>query len=374
MRATKVVPDDVSGLGNMKKLYFGLMVLPIALAMMVSSCTKEDSNINNNGNGNSENTERKIEKFTSISYSDAGDYTIGEREVSSFVWDGNKLVKRIGGEGTGWCWSYNYEGDRLVEILQYSGNNNRIHYRTTFTYNNDKISEYDRYYSNVGFDSKDIDHCKYRLNYNDRGEITSVTGTNDNGTTLSYQLTWQNGNLTQYVYQYESTTNGWTQTTSFTYDDKIPWRSGLEVIAYGNGFTPAFLKMNNNPLSDVFHSVNNNGTESNSTTNYTYTYDGNYVQSYSPNQRSVIYIKYTNTSDLAPTTYKVTTLHDYYVGGNKVGTVRGAGTYAVGKTVKLLAIPDDGYHFVQWSNGSTSNPLVFTVTNDVEYQATFEAD
>lgn len=358
------------GKKKMKKHYIGLLALPIALAMMLTSCSKDDNSSDNNvnGNGNSENTERKIEKFTSISYHDNGDYTSGSKEVNSFEWDGNKLIKRIFGDGTGWCWSYNYEGDRLSEILQYDGRTNRVYTRTVFTYTNNRISEYDRYDSDTGFDSKDVDHCKFCLNYNDKDEIISAIGTYDDGTTLSYQLTWQDGNLTQYVYRYESATDGWTSTNSYTYDNKISWRSGQEVIAYGNGFNPPLLKKNNNPLSEMYNSVDNDGTEYNSTTNYTYTYDGDYVQSYSTGSNSICYIKYTNTSDPAPTTCNVKVQY------STEGTVKGYGVYATGKLVKLLAIPSDGYHFVRWSNGSISNPLSFNVTNDIELQAIFEAD
>lgn len=354
----------------MKKHYIGLLALPIALAMMLTSCSKDDSSSNNNGNGNgnSEISERKIEKFTSISYRDLGDYTSGEKQINSFIWDGNKLIKRIDGDGTGWCWSYNYEGDRLSEILQYDGRTNRVYTRTVFTYTNNRISEYDRYHSNTGFDSKDVDHCKFCLNYNDKDEITSVIGVYDDGTTLSYQLTWQNGNPTQIDYRHEFNNEVITSTNSFVYDNKISWRSGMEVIAYGNGFNYLFLKKNNNPLSVIYHSVNSDGTESNSTTNYTYTYDGNYVTSLTEGAYTS-YLKYTNTSDPTPTTLNV------FANGNySEGSVKGGGVYASGKLVKLLAIPKNGYHFVRWSNGSISNPLSFNVTNDIELQAIFEAD
>ena len=54
------------------------------------------------------------------------------------------------------------------------------------------------------------------------------------------------------------------------------------------------------------------------------------------------------------------------------GTVEGAGTYVEGTTVYLTAIPAEGYHFVKWSNESTTNPLTITVTEDIELQAIFD--
>ena len=56
-----------------------------------------------------------------------------------------------------------------------------------------------------------------------------------------------------------------------------------------------------------------------------------------------------------------------------MGTVTGAGKYYEGKTVTLKATPKTGHEFVDWSNGSTDNPMVFTATEDVELTANFEA-
>ena len=54
------------------------------------------------------------------------------------------------------------------------------------------------------------------------------------------------------------------------------------------------------------------------------------------------------------------------------GTVEGAGTYVEGTTISLTATPAEGYHFVKWSNESTTNPLTITVTKDIELQAIFD--
>ena len=56
-----------------------------------------------------------------------------------------------------------------------------------------------------------------------------------------------------------------------------------------------------------------------------------------------------------------------------MGTVSGSGEYAEGSTATLEATPKAGYKFVNWSNGSTDNPLKITVTEDVEVTANFEA-
>ena len=56
-----------------------------------------------------------------------------------------------------------------------------------------------------------------------------------------------------------------------------------------------------------------------------------------------------------------------------MGSVSGAGEYAEGKTATLTANANPGYKFVNWSNGSTDNPLKITVTEDIEITANFEA-
>lgn len=56
-----------------------------------------------------------------------------------------------------------------------------------------------------------------------------------------------------------------------------------------------------------------------------------------------------------------------------MGTVSGAGTYVEGDEVTLTATPKTGHIFVDWSNGETTNPLVFNATEDVELTANFKA-
>ena len=56
------------------------------------------------------------------------------------------------------------------------------------------------------------------------------------------------------------------------------------------------------------------------------------------------------------------------------GTVSGGGTYNYGQTVLCTAIPTSGYHFVQWSNGNTSNPYIITADSNISLTAQFAPD
>lgn len=54
------------------------------------------------------------------------------------------------------------------------------------------------------------------------------------------------------------------------------------------------------------------------------------------------------------------------------GTVSGSGTYAIGETVSISAMPDEGYEFTGWNDGDNSNPRTIAVNDDIVYTAIFE--
>jgi hypothetical protein len=62
------------------------------------------------------------------------------------------------------------------------------------------------------------------------------------------------------------------------------------------------------------------------------------------------------------------------VNDDAAGAVYGGGTYDYGASVTLFALPNMGYHFVRWTDGSTDYPRVVTVTGDATYTAEFESD
>ena len=54
-----------------------------------------------------------------------------------------------------------------------------------------------------------------------------------------------------------------------------------------------------------------------------------------------------------------------------MGTVSGGGVYEAGDKATVTAMPVEGYHFVNWSDGEEANPYEFTVTEDVSLSALF---
>ena len=53
------------------------------------------------------------------------------------------------------------------------------------------------------------------------------------------------------------------------------------------------------------------------------------------------------------------------------GYVSGAGSYPEGTTVVIEAVPNEGYEFDCWDDGSTENPRTVTVQSGSTYRASF---
>lgn len=69
-------------------------------------------------------------------------------------------------------------------------------------------------------------------------------------------------------------------------------------------------------------------------------------------------------------TYTLTALSNNYL----AGTVTGGGSYNYTSVVSVLAVPNEHYHFVQWSDLLTDNPRNITMTQDTLITAQFEID
>lgn len=53
------------------------------------------------------------------------------------------------------------------------------------------------------------------------------------------------------------------------------------------------------------------------------------------------------------------------------GTIQGGGTYLFGTTVRLVALPADGYIFTNWHDGIAENPRYIVLTQDTTITAAF---
>jgi len=78
----------------------------------------------------------------------------------------------------------------------------------------------------------------------------------------------------------------------------------------------------------------------------------------------------TYTASFEQITYTVTATAN----NAQFGTVIGSGVYNYGAAVTLTATAEDGYHFVQWSDGTTVNPYQFNIFENKNITAIFEED
>lgn len=76
------------------------------------------------------------------------------------------------------------------------------------------------------------------------------------------------------------------------------------------------------------------------------------------------------TAQFAPNNFTITVVSS----DNNMGTVSGGGSYAYNGTAVLMAMATTHHHFVQWSDGNTSNPRVLVVTSNATYTAQFAPD
>lgn len=113
------------------------------------------------------------------------------------------------------------------------------------------------------------------------------------------------------------------------------------------------LEIEATPVSDeyVFERWNDGNTDSKRT--ITITEDATYIAIF----KTIVPVMYTVTAEADDPTH---------------GSVTGGGTFREGTVVTLTATASSGWAFKKWSNGSTANPLTFTLDSDVELTAIFE--
>ena len=103
----------------------------------------------------------------------------------------------------------------------------------------------------------------------------------------------------------------------------------------------------------TFTNWTENGSQVSNNANYTFTVMGNRTLVAHFQQQS-----YTISTNVNP---------------SGSGSVTGGGTYYYGQSCTLIANANSGYTFIQWQDGSTSNPRTITVTGNATYTAYFNA-
>ena len=200
----------------------------------------------------------------------------------------------------------------------------------------------------------------------------TITFKNDDGTTLKTQTvnhgvtptapsTPTKASTAQYTYTFKAwspaiaaATKNQTYTATFTATTRsytIRFLNGTTVLQTGSvkyGTTPSYTGTTPTKAS---------------TAQYAYTFSGWSPALYAVNKAQDYAAQFTSTVR----SYKITVASN----NTNYGTVSGGGTYNYGTSVTLTATPKTGYHFVQWNDGTTTNPRTVSVSGAKTYTATF---
>ncbi len=152
------------------------------------------------------------------------------------------------------------------------------------------------------------------------------------------------------------------------------WRDGADTVYFTNFIESpgGFLTAQSNNSTQGSAQVVSQPTCTNSSATVSATANSGYVFDHWSNGSTNNPYTLTVTSDSTLTAYfaaaaTVTVLSD----NTTMGTVTGGGSYAVGRTATLTAIPNQGHYFVQWQDSITQNPRTVTVTADTTFRAFF---
>lgn len=345
----------------------------LAAVALLAACNKNNDEVQS---PTQSTTPKRLASITDISYTQGrsrdnitGEYvllfTSGSKSTTTMRWSSAGLLVSYGKYGQDDLITIEYNGDKISRIAFSDIMNDDGITDVACTYTGDNLTEI--------FITKKNGWTKKILSYNSKGELITSRSETFDGDVEETTLVWEDGNVksettthTSSRYSYSST---WT--IEYLYDNKISYYTGMGnyTLIKGEGY---HLLSRNNVLRATL-----NGE---STTVFTYTYDGDWPvtvstadnNNYSASE-STSYLRYTDGSGATvPQTYRIDAKSN--MPDNHSLYVMGSGDYEAGRQVVLRAstsIADTG--FVCWNDGITDNPRTFTVTGDAEYIAVFNA-
>lgn len=331
----------------MAKTLKHLLIALMAVATFGMTACQKDDDTATDGNGNGGNGSGK--QLTSITLVEDG-LTETKAELH---WNGRFLTRVNLFENERGQWSEigyaqpNYEDSRMTSVLIYN-NDDASSFTVSATYAVNKL---------VSVIARDEELAS--IDYDANGRPSSITV---DGKSLSLQ--WQGDNITSLT-----TPDG--EHISLSYDQNyFPLNDILALLIPGwtNGMNcPVSFSTSDGEQMDI-----------------TYRFSGKYptVATMGRGDESMqIYFNYADgTGETAPAPVALYYIYWYatpwdagYV-EDQDGYSNSERRFRAGDTLTLTAIPNDGYHFSQWSDGNTDNPRTITVTGDAEFVAEFEAD
>ena len=215
-----------------------------ALALVVTSCTSEDS---------SNASSIKPKKITHL-YSDADD-----NYITDMVYDGNKLVSET--DDDGFTIKYTYTGNVITKTEDFN-EENELQSTSEFTYVNGKMS------TEVQKNPDASQYYKIKYTHNadgtisfEGGYINAVTGAAEGEATRTGKYTYKDGNMIRYENSYNGSENA---TYTYEYDNK---NNPIKNVLGGNLLIGWQENSSSNNLIKV------SATNSTFVTTYSYTYN-----------------------------------------------------------------------------------------------------
>ena len=260
----------------MKKL-----ILPLCFGFALASCSRDNHSEESVNNPKTTTQEIPVLLTKVVNVEENGD-----EEVSTYEYDGDKVLKFTSGYESGWATSdaWSYIGDLVSSII--STENNGEKETTNFTYNSknkiDKSVSVNVVKLNDGnvVTTTNVKNYTYNaggivvVNESEKSEY-SVDSQFNRAENTKYTYTIQNDLITKSVKENE---DGVT-TTTYRYDDKnAPMKNikGISAMIYEmfDGGTIGILK-NNVVFSQVVRVSKHDGTTVTSTNEYAYEYNAN---------------------------------------------------------------------------------------------------
>lgn len=339
----------------MRKQLILCATMALACLFLLPACTDE-SQESGSGSGQGDATlGKKLERITRIAYENVDDqYTVGSKCDYTPTMKGNLLTTIVVHnhyDGKNETLNLNYWGTSVTDIT--SDKNGQREKFLYFSYHEDQSTEV--------IDIRNL--RKYTVRYNRDGKIESVRKVL--GTKIStYQLFWQDDNVVG-VHETTRYNDGtiYEDNYAYTYDDKTSAFAGLSLLAYLDEMTEVTLSYFSK--NNLIRCTNDDGTKD---YHCDYSADGGYPVSVSAGDVMTFFKFQEEPAPEIPLTHTITV----HTSNGKLGTTRGQGVYLPGKQVILEAVPANNCRFLQWSNGSRENPLVFTATQDETINALFD--
>ena len=191
------------------------------------------------------------------------------------------------------------------------------------------------------------------------GSVSPSTGSFNAGTQVSVTATPNSG------YQFTSWSNGSTgNPVTVTLNSNTSITANFEVLI--NSYTLTVVSTDGGSVTGA--GEYNEGTEVTLTATSS---DGYRFTGWSDGSTEESITIILNSDTALTANFELIVIYNLVLESETGGSVTGAGEYEEGTEVTITAIPDDGYEFIGWSDGESSQSRIITLNSDTNLSADF---